>query len=113
MHPRDFFSSSKRPDKFSLGTEIKSLVLSDGEKNYRVLNICLLVILFLDYVINKQDTNKIFIMQSGLMNKKCTCFGIILTPCPNINQRLNIFTFFIESEVLPNNHLLVTVHFFT
>lgn len=61
------------------------------KKNYSILNICLLVILFLDYVINEQDTNKFFFMQSGLLNGKCTCWEIILIPSPNINQRRNIF----------------------
>lgn len=74
-----------------LGTGIKRMVLSDGGKNYRILKICLFVILFLAYVINEQDTDKIFFLKSGLLNEKCTCLEIILTPSPNINQRLNIF----------------------
>lgn len=36
-----------------MGPEIKRLLLSDGGEIYRILNVCLLLIFFLDYVINE------------------------------------------------------------
>jgi len=89
--PRVLSANKNIQPQNCMGTEIKRLVLSDEGEIYRILNICLLLIFFLHYAINEENTNSIFFMQSGLVNEKCSCSGVILTLYSNTSKRLHIF----------------------
>lgn len=88
----------------------KRLVLSDEGEILKILNICSLVIFFLGYAFNEDNTNNIFFMKPGLVNENCNRLGIIFIISPNTNKRLNIFCSM--SVVLIQTCFLIIIHIY-